>query len=425
MVGPRRAAGSGRKRGTVAQGEHGKSYRKSHPHITFRVDLRASTPILWLLLGEAKSKSEHVARTLLKPETSQELLRVYLTKGVLATTAIEGNTLSEEEARRIIDQQLRLPPSKEYLAKEILNVVAAFNRVKDELLEDPERKLAPADVMEYNRMILDGLELEEGVVPGEIRTYSVTVGGGVSRAAPARDCEYLLTRLCEWLNGDDFVAPEEHPELAAPYAILAAIMAHLYLAWVHPFGDGNGRTARLLEHWTLLKAGFPMPVTQLLSNHYNATRSEYYRQLHRASRSGDAMPFLIYAARGFVDGLREQLDVIWRQQFADRWEQYVYQQFGEGKTVSARRRLRLVLDVSAQSAPTPRSAMRRLTPALAEMYATKTDKTLTRDLNAVRKMGLIRHVRDGYVPNDRVILGFMPPRNDGVLEIDAGISELG
>lgn len=337
---------------------------------------------------------------------------------MLATTAIEGNTLSEEEARRILDDQLRLPPSKEYLGKEIRNVLDTFNLVKDELLEDPAKQLTPADVMTCNRMILDGLDLEEGVIPGEVRDYPVTVGG-VYRAAPARDCEDLVERLCDWLNGKTFKAPEDQPELAAPYAILAAILAHLYLAWIHPFGDGNGRTARLLELWVLLKAGFPIPVTQLLSNHYNVTRTDYYRQLNRASKTGDVMPFLLYAARGFVDGLREQLDVIWAQQFADRWEQYVYQRFGEVKTVSARRRLRLMLDISRHGEPVPRSALRHLTPSLAEMYATKTEKTLTRDLNVLRKMDLVRTMRPGYLPNDQVILGFMPPRNDGVLEVDA------
>jgi Fic family protein len=402
------------------QDDRAREYVESHPHITFRVDLRRASPVLWLLLGEAKSKSEHVARTLLRPEVSQELLRVYLTKGALATTAIEGNTLSEDEARRILDEELRLPPSKEYLGKEIRNVLDAFNLVTNELLKDPHMKLTPDDVMTYNGTILDGLELEEGVVPGKIRDYSVTVGG-VYRAAPARDCEHLLERLCDWLNGEAFAAPDDQPELAAPNAVLAAVLAHVYLAWIHPFGDGNGRTARLLELWVLLKAGFPLPVTQLLSNHYNVTRSEYYRQLSRASRTGDVMPFLAYATQGFVDGLREQLDVIWRQQFADRWEQHIYQRFGEVKTVSARRRLRLVLDISRRGQPVARAEMRRLTPMLAELYATKTEKTLTRDLNALREMDLVRPTSFGYLPNDQVILGFMPPRNDGVLEVDAAL----
>jgi Fic family protein len=395
-----------------------REYLQTHPQITFRVDLRRSTPVLWALLGEAKSKSEHVARALLSPATSEELLSVYLTKGALATTAIEGNTLTEEEARRVVDHQLKLPPSREYLGVEIRNVLAAYNEVKDELMADSSRPLRVQDLLRYNELILRGLEehLEDTVVPGQFRDYSVGVGG--YRAAPARDLEYLVERLCEWLNSDEFDAPDDALELAAPYAIIKAMFAHVYLAWIHPFGDGNGRTARLLELWVLLKAGFPAPVTQLLSNHYNATRSEYYRQLNRASQTGEVVAFLNYAAQGFVDHLREQLDTIWRQEFADRWEQYVYQVFGHGKTESARRRLKLVLDLSQQPGPVARAQLRRMTPDMVELYSGKTDKTLTRDLNALRELDLIRRVRAGWVPRNEVILGFKPEMADGVLEVN-------
>ena len=55
----------------------------------------------------------------------------------------------------------------------------------------------------------------------------------------------------------------------------------------------------------LVISGVPAPAAHLLSNHYNQTRSEYYRQLGRASQSGgDVLPFITYAVRGFVDGLR-------------------------------------------------------------------------------------------------------------------------
>jgi Fic family protein len=395
-----------------------REYLRSHSQITFAVDLSRATPALWALLGEAKSKSEHVAMALLSPEASRELLSVYLTKGALATTAIEGNTLSEDEVRRIVESNLKLPPSREYLGVEVRNVLKAYNVVKDELMLEPERPITAADVRRYNEMILDGLQdhLEDGVLPGQFRDYSVAVGG-VYRAAPARDVEYLVDKLCDWLNSGDFDAQESQLELAAPLAIVKAIVAHIYVAWIHPFGDGNGRTARLLEHWALLRAGFPAPVTQLLSNHYNATRSEYYRQLHRAGETGDIVPFLLYAAQGFVDQLREQLDSIWRQQFADRWQQYVYEAFGERKSESDRRRLRLVLDLSQQAGPVPRAQLRRMSPELAEMYADKTDKTLTRDLNAILRLDLIRRTRPGYVPRNEAVLGLIPQMNDGVLDV--------
>src|SRR4030065_2907005 len=92
------------------------------------------------------------------------------------------------------------------------------------------------------------------------------------------------------------------------YVIIKAVIAHLYFEWIHPFGDGNGRTGRLVEFQILVSSGVPPPAAPLLSNHYNLTRSAYYRELNLASRSGgDVIPFVCYAAEGFVDGLREQI----------------------------------------------------------------------------------------------------------------------
>ena len=254
-----------------------REYLESHSHIDFSLDLRSAPPSVWSLLGEAKSKAQHVGRSLLSPRSSDRLMQVYLARGALATTAIEGNTLSEEEAQQILDHQLELPVSKQYMQREIENVIEGYNRAKEALLAGPEPAWTVERISKMNQVILDGLPLEEGVIPGGIRTHSVVVGP--YRAAPARDCEFLLERLCDWLNSEEFSAGPDDPELAAPMTIIKAIVGHLYIAWIHPFGDGNGRTARLMELQILLTAGFPAPTCQLLSNHYNQTRSEYYRAL--------------------------------------------------------------------------------------------------------------------------------------------------
>lgn len=396
----------------------GREYESTHSHINFRLQLDKPNVALWLLLGEAKSKSAHIARTLLHPHRSHELMQVFLTKGVLATTAIEGNTLSEDQVRGVIENRAELPPSKQYLAQEVRNVIEAYNEVVDAVLDAPDAKLTPERFKRWNALILDGLEVEDGVEPGTFRKNSVVVGN--YRAPSWTDVEFLMQELCDWLGGDDFRAPNGRPELRAPLVIVKAIVAHLYFVWIHPFGDGNGRTARLLELQVLLSAGFPAPATQLLSNHYNQTRSEYYRQLNAASRSGDPIPFVTYALRGFVDGLAEQLDLIFAWQREDRWEQYVYQQFGELRTEADRRRLRLVLEVSRitreTGEPVARAEMRWLTPKLARAYANKTDKTLTRDLNEIRKLELLIRGRRGYSPNEAVLLGFLPASVDGVLQ---------
>jgi|SRR5680860_48800 len=383
----------------------GRKYQETHPWIDFRVDLRPAPAELWMLLGEARSKIAHIAGSLLNPQVAREMHIVYLAKGALATTAIEGNTLSEEEARRRIERDLDLPPSREYLGREIDNVIAAYNEIKEELVAGAAPPMSRATIENYNRLILADLELDEGVIPGEIPTHPVAVGGYLG--APREDCEFLLERLAEWLNGPDF-APRG-PGWELPMAIVKAIVAHLYIAWIHPFGDGNGRTARLMELRILLEAGVPTPATHLLSNHYNQTRTEYYRQLRDASRGkGDPLPFVKYALQGFVDGLREQLGVIRAQQFADRWEQYVYQRFGRTTTPARMRQRQLVLEMSKVEGPLSKGELRTLSSGLVEMYHGKTDKTLTRDINALLELELLRRQGRAYAPNKQIIEAFRP-----------------
>lgn len=222
---------------------------------------------------------------------------VYLAKGVLATTAIEGNTLTEEEVRWHLEGRLELPPSRQYLAQEIDNIVAACNGIVNAVMQGNYGPITTDQIREYNRLVLEKLPLQDGTVPGEFRSHSVVVGG--YRAAPPEDCAFLLERFCNWLNTLEL--PEGFEQA---YSILAAIAAHLYFVWIHPFGDGNGRTARLIEFRYLLQAGFPTPAAHVLSNFYNLTRTEYYRQLDRAGRSGGQMEeFIAYAIRGLVDPL--------------------------------------------------------------------------------------------------------------------------
>jgi Fic family protein len=392
-----------------------RTYTTTHPWLTFRLDLKHAPIDLWMLLGEARSKIEHIADSPLKPSVANELYEVFLAKGILATTAIEGNTLSEEDARRLVAGTLRLPPSQQYLADELKNILDAFNKIRAEILAGDDLRLDRETIKEYNALVLRDLELEEGVVAGEIRTASAVVGP--YKAVPAQDCDYLLDRFSEWLE-TGFEPPT--PAERLPWAILKAIIAHLYLVWIHPFGDGNGRTARLIELQILLAAGAPVPATHLLSNHYNLTRADYYRHLHMTSRvpGGDPVPFITYAVRGFVDGLREQLMTITDQQFRDRWEQYIYEKFGDRRTAADQRRLEVALELSEVSAAeavegTPgvihQSRVRLLTPKLAEAYA-GTTRMVARDLNVLQEMGLLSRHKSFWWPQSRVIRAFLPPR---------------
>jgi Fic family protein len=390
----------------TASGTKTWSLEESYPWLSFKVDLQKAPPKLWMLLGETRSKIQHLTKSLLAPETGARLRLVYLAKGVHATTAIEGNTLSEEEVVEHLEGELKLPASQEYLTREVDNILTAYNAIRSELFEGGSTELSPEKIREYNRLILAGLEVEEGVVPGKLAQKRTAVGRYL--APPREDCDYLLDRLCEWLN-NEFEAPDE--EMLIPYAIIKAVIAHLYIAWIHYFGDGNGRTARCVEVQVLTATGLiPAPAAHLLSNHYNVTRDEYYRQLDASSREhgGDPVPFLLYAVEGFVEELRQQLQIVWEQLYSDRWEQHIYQQFGDTKRAPEIRQRQLVLDLSKQKSPVSRSEIKDLSPRVAVAYAERGEKTLTRDLNALLKRGLVKHEDGGYQPAREKILTLMP-----------------
>lgn len=384
-------------------------YLRSHPWLKFDLDLRPAHVEFWLLLGEARSKCEHLANAPMLPGTATELLRVYLAKGAMATTAIEGNTLTEEEVRLRLEGKLELPPSREYLGREIDNFVGAVND-SAAAIASPSFVVTPRFIQSANRRILEGLDLEAGVVAGEYRRHSVTVAR--YRGAPSEDLDYLVGRMCDWINelqigrADDAV---RSPRLVA--GIVRAILAHLYLAWIHPFGDGNGRTARFIEFAILVSAGVPETAAHLLSNHYNQTRNEYYRQLDAASRSGgDVVPFLRYALAGFIDQLTVQLALLHQQHWQLVWRTHVDDCFPGQRSASEDRQRALVLALSDRSDPTPVHAIRELSPALAAAYAVKTAKTLARDLHHLEQMGLVSKTSEGVRARTEVVRARLPRR---------------
>lgn len=395
-------------------GNQNRPYSESHPWINFTFDLGRLTELDFVRLGEALSKCDHIAGVPLPPDVASQLHRVYLVKGIHATTQIEGNSLSEDEVRLRVEGDLKLPESQEYLGKEVDNILAACNLLAQELARGSDMRLTSKRIMQFNRMVLDGLPAEDGVVPGEIRTKGVGVGS-VYRGAPAGDCEYLLDQLCDWLEQ---LTADAGPDGRKGVGVIRAILAHLYLAWIHPFGNGNGRTARLIEFQLLLEAGFPSPACHLLSNYYNRTRTRYYQVLRETSHAAPypAWKFVSYALQGFVEELREQLTVIQGHVLGTVWANFVHSANLGSSAPTAKRRRDLIFALPNSGDWTAISAIPRLTPDLAAHYATKTPKTLTRDINRLKEAGLL--VQDGSTvrPHLEQLFAFLPLRKPTAAE---------
>jgi Fic family protein len=384
-----------------------RKYEETHPWISFHANLQNLHYKSWLLLGEAQSKCSHIEGAPLLPDVARELHYVYLSRGIYGTTAIEGNTLSEDEVRGRVKGELKLPKSREYLGTEVDNILGISNDIVKDLVADPTLPLTADRIREFNKRVLDGLPLKDDVTPGITREHSVTVGISSYRGAPAEDCDYLLDRLANWLN--ELKAPEDVPELVFPVAVLKAVLAHLYIAWIHPFADGNGRTARLVELQLMVQAGISTPAAHLLSNHYNMTRDRYLVELDKTSRRegypiGD---FIHYALEGFVDQLKEQITTIRGNQFLVTWQHLVHMSYRDEETPAKTRQRHLVLDLEPGEWY-HRSKIREVSPRVAAEYTGKESKTVTRDLNELERRELI--VRDGhrFRANYEQVAAFLP-----------------
>jgi Fic family protein len=329
-----------------------------------------------------------------------------MTKGIQGTTAIEGNTLSLEEIEKIIQgEHVHISKSKEYQKQEIENVLEVYNNLVNSIKETNSCDISIEQIKEDNRIILQRLRCEEGVIPGNIRSHSVHVGN--YRGAPAENCEYLLQRLCEWINSD-WGFDEENKIIEA---ILKAIVGHLYIAWIHPFGDGNGRTARAFELRLLMNEGVPNIAAHILSNFYNETRSEYYAKLGESTRDPEGNPssFISYAAQGLADGLDEQIKIILEEQLHVIWINYIYNKFPGKLTQSEYRKRDLLLEISEFKSSMSREELRmKLSMKLLELYKDKSNNTYNRDIKGLLKNNFIKEESGKIFANKGQLHGFLP-----------------
>ncbi|MFC4631305.1 Fic family protein [Promicromonospora alba] len=382
---------------------------QTHPFITYRFRTEDLDQATWMLLGEAMSKCQHLAGSPLKPDAASRLASVYLARGVQATTAIEGNTLSDEEVEKIVeDGTAGVPESRQYLEREVQNVLAAV-RTMDEALRGGERYAIDAGQLRaLNLLVLDGIPDKPEVQPGEFRQHDVTVGG--YKAPHWTEVPRLVDEFATWLRNIRALQEDAKPEQRFVTAVVAAVLAHLYIAWIHPFGNGNGRTARLVEVQILSESGIvPLVATNLLSDHYNKTRSAYYLALDAAQHS--VARFVKYAVQGFTDELREQIDEVRKLSEKIHWESHVYETFRSLPSTEARARQRLLaLELPVGRAVTTAETV-VLTTELARKYAQNGERTPARDLNDLMKMGLVEKLAGTrkYRARHYVIKAFLPP----------------
>jgi len=376
-----------------------------YSHISFRKEWEITINSAYML-GECHALVHALTDIPLQPEYRQRLLILSLRKGAQATTAIEGNTLSEEEIEKL-QEGWSLPPSKEYLQTEVNNILEAFNMLLREIITKDKISIVTPDLIkDFHYMIGKDLGEHFDAIPGRFRDDRRQVGPYL--APEHKYVPELIEKLCVWLgkefhysDGQDFAT-----------AVVQAIVTHVYIEWIHPFGDGNGRTGRLFEFYILLRAGLPSIVSHILSNFYNLTRPEYYRQLDRARKKKDLTEFIQYALQGFRDGLKENLNIIQESQFSVFWQHYIYETFADLKYTKKgafKRKRALMLQMPISKMFTVDELL-EISPDVAKRYATFGRPTILRDLKELQELNLLRKVGRNYSANTKILKAMMPDK---------------
>jgi len=375
---------------------------EKYPHIAFRKQWELSSEG-YCLLGQCEAYVQAISNIPLLPEVQRKLMEVSLIKGAQATAAIEGNTLTEEEIAAIWAEGKHLSPSKSYLEQEVRNVLEAMNAVAQDVAERQAAALLTEDLIcTFHRSIGKDLGKYFDAAPGRYREDSRAVGP--YRCPDYQDIQALMASYCRWMR------EEFHFERGQSFTdtVLQAIIAHIYLEFIHPFGDGNGRTGRLIEFYILLRGGLPTIASHILSNHYNQTRSAYYHHFKQAKDARSLTSFIQYALVGFRDGLKETLESVQQQQWLITWQHYIYQQFDDAHTQVLKRRRNLILALAPSDNGYTLEEVRRVNVDIAVEYANLGDRTLYRDVQDLVQRQLLRREGKMYWPNLEILRHFVP-----------------
>lgn len=270
---------------------------KSGPFVFSR---RYDRPALDSLLLEARVLKETVADLPVLPWVASKLEEEVIRRAIHSTAALEGNPLSEEQVGRVLteDDQTQAANRAEL---EIRNLKMAYLLLSHGQSGFSKGLLDEETIKRIHGLITASI-VHEHNQPGRYRDHLVKVGdrdhGGVytpPKILP--DIQNLMQEFIAWINS---------PALCNEAPIIRAALAHFHLAKIHPFGDGNGRTARLVEALCLRAHGLGhIPV--MLSNYYYRHMDDYYWAFSQAERhrEHDTTAFVKFVLQAFIDACYE------------------------------------------------------------------------------------------------------------------------
>ena len=227
----------------------------------------------------------------------------------ITSSQMEGASTTRRDAKKMLREK---KDPRDRSERMILNNFLALEYVRDHLGEE----LTPEFICGVHRIVTDGT-LDEAEDAGRlqrqgeerIRIYGSEGDDQLLHVPPsAEELPERLKRLCDFANGVGEYASQYVPPL------VRALIVHFMMGYDHYFVDGNGRNARVIAQWVMLREGFFLmdfvPVSRLL----RTAPAKYARSFLEVEQDeGDLTYFLIWHAEIILRGIRELHDYLARK----------------------------------------------------------------------------------------------------------------
>lgn len=223
------------------------------------------------------------------PATRDTYLFRSIVEEAITSSQLEGASTTRRVAKAMI-QEGRAPRTRS--ERMILNNYEAMRFV----LRFKAQALSPQMVIELQGILTEGT-LDEPDASGRLRREDEDIvieddqtGARLHTPPSAAELENRMKTMCAFANGRDdaeFIPPA-----------VRAVLLHFWLAYDHPFVDGNGRTARALFYWSMARQGYWLCEYVSISRILKKARAQYARAyLYTESDENDATYFLLYQLR--------------------------------------------------------------------------------------------------------------------------------
>jgi len=229
----------------------------------------------------------------LPPELVKNLEGWFKVELTYTSNAIEGNTLTRQETALVVEKGITVEGKSLEEHLEAINHAQALEFIKSLLsLKKKREKLKEADILDIHRIILAKID---DASAGRYRTVPVRIAGSTVVMPNAMKVPNLMKEFTKWL-----VSPNTE------HAIKISADAHYKLVSIHPFIDGNGRTARLLMNLLLIQEGYPPALIR------KEDRRRYITSIERGQLGGslqDYYELILEAAERSLDIYLEALEL--------------------------------------------------------------------------------------------------------------------